>query len=373
MIKLGYYSKIAALLLAVFITACSNGRLQTEVESITIDNANAFLPVVKVKINNGQKEIAKPKAEWETISGLFIVTDSGTSPYAVSCKYTLKGDTLYFTPLQSLGSDMQFVVQAYNGSDTIIERLSTPQYTNSYIKPAVENIFPLAEAIPENILMFHVRFETSMVEDPEAFEQIVLLDEDGKEKELVWREKSNWTDEGRHLVLMIHPGRIKRDIEYMEEYGKLFEKGKKYTLVVPAQMLDKFGNQLGKEYRKNFYVKQTDRDIPVFLTTQFHAPERETKTALQLKFSEAIDYGTSQIGIEIRNSSDEKVAGKIEVETDDKFQFVPDNKWEKGKYKVVLNDYLTDLASNHFTRKFEVLHIDSISNSKPIVFEFKVK
>ena len=210
-----------------------------------------------------------------------------------------------------------------------------------------------------------------MNEDFMAFKDILIVDEEGVEKKMVWREKSNWANDGKHLVLMVHPGRIKRGIDYMQQLGPLFEEGKKYTLIIPQSLKDKYGRPLGQEYKKTFTVSAPDRDIPVYKQSTFVAPQKNTKDTITLNFTEAIDYGTAYLGIGFFADDSKKVEGVvIPTNSDSQWGFVPTQKWQDKKYTITLNDYLADLASNHLTRKFEVEHLDSIAKRHTLKYTF---
>lgn len=341
-------------------------------KTISIDSTNVFVPVVKIKLDSRQKNMIAEKVEWETLSGLFSINNNVVSPYSVTCKYSVIDDTLAFAPVSPLGNGISFEIRVFGESDTLTKRYTTPVFAAKHVTPTVSNIYPLSAKVPSNILMFHVEFETPMNEGVMAFKDIAILDEKGEAKERVWREKSNWSNDGKHLVLMVHPGRIKRGIEYMKELGVLFEEGKQYTLVVPAHLKDKYGKPLGKEYKKTFTITAADRDIPVYAQSAFVSPQKNTKNAITLNFSEAIDYGTAQLGIEVFTAEGKKVEGTVaSASNDSQWSFTPTQDWEDKSYTLALNDFLGDLASNHLTRKFEVEHIDSIAKRHTLTFEFK--
>lgn len=340
--------------------------------SITIDSTNAYLPVIKIKVNSTLKNLITKKTEWETIVGLFSINNNVVSPYAVTCNYNLQGDTLKLIPVLPLGNQLAFEVKVFTNNDTLKKRFTTPLYNTQQQKPAISGIYPLAPSIPTNILMFHITFATPMTEDELVFKDILILDDKGKEKQRVWREKASWTSDGKHLVLMVHPGRIKKGIKYMDDYGVLFEVGKKYTIVIPEHIKDSYGKPLGKEYRKTYTITAMDTIIPVYNSKNI-VTKANTNNSISLKFSEPIDYGTAQLGIEIENGKNKKIEGKLEPNSDKAWTFTPTQNWQQGSYTIKLNDYVADLASNHLTRKFEMKHLDSMINREGLKFKFEAK
>jgi hypothetical protein len=336
-----------------------------------IDASNPYLATVKIPLTTAQKAAGK-KAGWETVSGLFIIQDSITATCAVNCEYTLADDTLYYTPRQPLGAGMQFAVKVFGNGDTITQKITTPNYLASAANPQVAAIYPLTNEIPVNILMFHVVFTEPMVESAQAYKQIKLLNEKGEEKQFVWRHKSNWTSDGKHLVMMLHPGRVKRDIRYFEEGDILFEPGKKYTLVVTATLLGRNNRMLEKEFTKQFTIVAPDRVMPVFDDKKLAAPKANTNQPVKLLFNEGMDYGTLLIGLDVKSKTGKNVEGEITANSDSSWSFIPVLPWEAGTYTVQLNDYTSDIAGNHLTRRFEETDAEEMKKREPVTAEFTV-
>lgn len=356
-------------LLLILTHACTNEETATE---IAIDNKDARKPVIKLPVTAKQK-LKGQKAGWESLTSLFVVENGKPATTPVACRYTFNNDTLYCTPHLQLGSGLEFEVQVYGSGDTLVKRFTTPANPNTGPPPQVIAVYPDADMISTNILMFHAVFNIPMSENPLAFRHVKLFDENGNEKQMVWREKSNWADSGRHLVLMIHPGRVKRGIGYFEGEGELFEPGKKYTLVITTELTDQDNRSLVKEYTKTFTATQPDRVMPEFKQHKFTAPAPETLLPLELTFSEGMDYGSMAIGIKVADSAGKKVNGMVIPINGEKWRFIPRDPWQQGQYTVELNDYVTDIAGNHLVRRFEEKNIGDINNRQSVVFTFHTK
>lgn len=197
---------------------------------------------IKVKLTAAQQ-----KKETGTIFGLFLLHDGVAATDPVYCNVQREKDSLFITPASPLGIGSDFEFRLYQQEDTLRKQFAVnlPGDMPPIAEPA--HIYPLSEKIPENILLFHVLFSEPMLEDIKAYTHVKILDEKGVEKPRVWREKSTWAQHGKHLVLMIHPGKIKRGIKHMEEDSALFEEGKTYTLVISNTLKDAWERPLEKE------------------------------------------------------------------------------------------------------------------------------
>lgn len=327
---------------------------------------NAVGDSLKINIRTVDEEKAAK------IMAVYLVTENTVAANKIIGNYFLKDDSLQFIPYFELGYGLDFEVQLYINGDTIKKRFSTPK-ASIITAPLTEaiQIFPLTDKIPTNILCFHALFSSPMNEDRMAFTKVQLIDEAENIKPKVWKEKSYWTDSAKCLVLMIHPGRIKRGIHYLTELGPVFEVGKKYTIVITTALQDKYNRPLYKEYRKTFTAIAPDRQIPKLAETNFKKPTSGTRNSLQISFSEAMDYGSLCMGLKIFDEKNQLIQGKIQpVNNDNTWNFIPDTFWKKELYRVEFNTEIADLASNHLHRLFETKSIKEYANSEPIKWNF---
>lgn len=360
----------------IFIFACVRNK-----NKISVNLANPLKPIIAVKLSSDRisslytsnNTISIEKAN--SILSLHLVADNITSNHSIIGTYFIENDSLKFIPYFDLGNELNFESRFYVDRDTVKKRFSTPKtIISDSIITEVVSVFPLTNRIPANILSFHILFTSPMQEDVKAFAKIHLLDEKGNIKPKVWKERSYWADSARHLILMIHPGRIKRGIHYLENLGPIFEVGKKYTLVVSTQLKTEYGKFITKEYKKEFLAIAPDRNIPKIINSDFKTPQ-SIKAPLQLSFSEPIDYASLCIGLKIIDSKNELVKYKVRSvrNSDSVWECIPIESWKKQKYTVEFNEEITDLASNHLYRLFETKELKAYYKSKPIKWSFRVK
>jgi len=72
-----------------------------------------------------------------------------------------------------------------------------------------ENLFAIDSPYAFTHLRFHIYFSKPMRGGQDIFEQIKILGPDGKEIDEAWLTDELWEDDDTHLILYIHPGRIK--------------------------------------------------------------------------------------------------------------------------------------------------------------------
>lgn len=319
-----------------------------------------------------QELVGIRKSEWNDIVALFVVQDGKVAQTPVGLQASFSHDTCLMTPVMPLGHDMTFEWQFYHGGDTVKKRFKTISSLSSAKAGSctVVSMYPMTDTLPSNVLLFHLFFSQPMREDAQAFNYVHIIDEAGKEKPFTWRQKASWADSGRQLVLMIHPGRIKRGINYATATGPLFEHGKRYTLKTEGALVSIDGVQ-AEPYETTFYIKHADRRSPSFmLFDNQQKPKAGTREPLHISFNEPMDYGTVGIGVEVKDKSGKNVRGHFEAVSDSHWLFIPDAVWSASSYDLVYNDFLADLASNHIERLFEMGSAESMEKGAHVAFSF---
>ena len=93
----------------------------------------------------------------------------------------------------------------------------------------------------------------------------------------------------------------------------------------------------------------------------------------RVHFSEAMDYGSMQIGFKLTGPGKEKITGIITPANDKSWSFTHDSLWKPGIYQLELNDYITDLSGNHLVRKFEETREEAINKRHSLFFSIDSK
>jgi hypothetical protein len=220
----------------------------------------------------------------------------------------------------------------------------------------VSHVYPSADTLPENLLKFYVHFTASMSRG-NIYDHIRLRDQNGKDVELPFLEidEELWDTTMTRLTLIIDPGRIKRGVLPLEEIGPALEAGKSYKLVIGSEWRDGAGNPLKEDFQKTFKVTAPDREPPDPARWKIQTPQAGARDALAIIFPEPMEHALAQRLIRVTGASGELVEGKVSLEDHERrWTFTPDNVWRHGRYQIIIQTTLEDLAGNNIGKPFEV-------------------
>lgn len=217
-------------------------------------------------------------------------------------------------------------------------------------------IFPTRDRLPENQLKFYLHFSASMGRG-DAYAHIRLIDDKGKVVFNPFLELGEelWDADARRFTLFLHPGRIKRGLKMRDELGPILEEGHGYTLIVDAKWPDAEGNPLQKEFRKSFSVDKPDDTQPDPRAWTMQVPAAGSANPVTVDFPDPLDHALLNRVVWIEDWSGTRVAGSIGISREEtRWRFTPRKAWAAGKYKLVAETILEDLAGNSIARPFEV-------------------
>ncbi len=136
------------------------------------------------------------------------------------------GGRLIFKPRYRLvhGLSYQATLIWPDGS-SIIREYTVPSLP---LKPStlVTRVYPSGERLPANNLKFYLHFSGPMRETRSIFDQVQIIDPDGKTVHNPWRRQELWSNNASLLTLWIHPGRIKTGVNLREEEGFVIHIGR---------------------------------------------------------------------------------------------------------------------------------------------------
>jgi hypothetical protein len=220
----------------------------------------------------------------------------------------------------------------------------------------VSHVFPTSELVPENLLKFYIHFSAPMSQG-RVYRHIQLLD--NKEKPIaepfLELDEELWNPDGTRFTLFFHPGRIKQGLKPREELGPALEKGKKFTLVIDAQWTDAEGRPLKASYRKAFAVAEAVEKCAPMEKWQIEPGQAGTRRPLEVVFPAPMDSALLQRMVWIADSGGKKIAGTISLDRQETvWRFTPAEPWQAGKYQLLADNRLEDLAGNSLGKPFEV-------------------
>ncbi|MEW6159828.1 MAG: hypothetical protein AB1813_20545 [Verrucomicrobiota bacterium] len=323
-------------------------------------------------ILNQLKTVPWTTADWQKLLSVYaeqgsVLADLSLPPMAGH--YRIDSKRLHFEPLFPLqhGVNYRAVLQPRHlpgGSvpaNAITSVFQLPK-RSSVPTTVVRQIYPTADVLPENLLKFYVYFSAPMSRG-HIYEHIRLLDDAGKAIELPFLEidEELWDPTLTRLTLFIDPGRIKRGVRPLEEVGPALEEGKRCTLRIEASWRDGMGNPLRQHFEKHFRVGPPDRDPPDPAQWQITSPKATTKDPLEIQFPEPLDHALAQRLIRVAKSNGDFVKGHaVTLGTENRWSLTPDAPWPSGKFDVVIQTTIEDLAGNNIGKPFEVDLFDGV-------------
>jgi hypothetical protein len=308
---------------------------------------------------------SKPTAEqWRRILAVSVAAKPGSESVPMLGDYRVEKQVLVFVPRFPLRAGLTYraVFDPSALPETVAEstkpvakRFSIPELPAA-APTVVTHIYPSRDTLPENQLKFYLHFSAPMSRG-EAYEHIRLIEGSGMEIEYPFLELGEelWDDTGTRLTLFFDPGRIKRGLKPREEVGPALEEGKSYTLVIGRDWSDARGNPLKQAFRKRFKVVAPDDVQPSPKRWKLTPPQAGTTGPLVARFDEPLDRAMLQRVLVVTDSAGKRVAGSIEVDRDEtRWRFRPERPWRAGRYSLVVETTLEDLAGNSIGRPFEV-------------------
>jgi hypothetical protein len=243
----------------------------------------------------------------------------------------------------------------------VIARFTLPKEPVS-ATTRVAAVYPSGDTLPENLLKFYLHFSAPMSRGM-AYEHIRLRDGAGKAVAFPFVELAEelWDPSGRRLTILFDPGRIKTGLKPRELFGPILHPGETYALVIDRGWLDAAGQPLAADFRKTFRAGPTDSESPEPARWKIGVPGPGTRDPLVLTFPEPLDHAMLTRVLAIVNADNQPVPGEVGVEAGEtRWQFTPESSWRAGRYQIVVDKDLEDLAGNSIGRPFEVDIFDRV-------------
>ncbi|MEM7373919.1 MAG: hypothetical protein AAF587_35185 [Bacteroidota bacterium] len=291
------------------------------------------------------------KSGYEYVSVFVQHEGEADGSYAVQGRHTIEGEYLVFAPYFPWERGMIYVV-----------RIKDPDTDHSYSyrsfqvakKPAIDKaevvaIYPSASELPENLLRFYLYFNTPMKKG-QALEHIELTDASGNIDEHAFMEfkQELWSPDGKRLTLLFDPGRIKRGVSTNMELGPALLEGKRYQLHISAAWQDVYGQELFVKTTKDFVVGKAYRQSINLQDWGIHKPAANSYDPLRIHFDRIMDHALVQSMVQIEDGEQNLIPGHWEISEQEQWLlFIPAQAWQKGRYQIVIDSRLEDVAGNN--------------------------
>lgn len=291
---------------------------------------------------------------------MYVVQEDGTAAKdPVAGDYNFDKNMLTFKPRHQLQPGTTYRAFFRLASELGSHEVTFPKPTHVSTTD-VEQLYPSAQLLPENLLKFYIHFSTPMSRG-EAFKRIKLIDQDGKQVKLPFLEidEELWDKQQRRLTVLFDPGRIKTGVTPNQEVGLALDQGRKYSLLVDEAWKDAKDISLKSSFKKEFLVEPADRNPIDPKAWQLDIPKAGTTDALYVRLLEFLDAALLQRFIDVSGAQGQLIDGKVTVEENEQvWIFKPGTPWVAGKYSLEILKTLEDLTGNKVGRAFEVDKIE---------------
>jgi hypothetical protein len=304
------------------------------------------------------------QSDWREI---FPVRTNESSGISIDGIYEIFERSVSFTPRFPFASSVRYVAEVQleeltkNYNEVYLEkkdaqplRLEFSPIIVTGPTPEVVRIYPSLDVLPENILKFHIVFNTSMTRG-DIMNRVKLLDDQGNliNKAFLQVDQEFWDHDMKIATILLDPGRIKRGLRPNREMGLAFTAGHKYKLIIDGEWKTSDGHVLKKSYVKEFASRGADRKKPHLNEWKINPP-RSANNNLNITLEHAYDWVLLSDGIRIIDSKGHAVKGSIITgENEFALSFEPEAPWKDEEYTVLINPLLEDLAGNNFERLFD--------------------
>ena len=310
--------------------------------------------------------LSKLKADspqWTAIFAVFVYkSGSGSDVPAMLGTYRLDRKVLTFEPRFALTRGLSYRAvfdrSKISGAEaeSQIEKVITIRKEVKAPSTVVEQVFPSASKLPENQLKFYLHFSASMSRG-DVYRHVHLFDDKGKEVVMPFLELEQelWDPEGKRFTLFFDPGRIKRGVKPRDDLGPPLVAGRTYSLRIDRAWQDADGIPLKDDFVKKFTVTEPLAERIDSSHWKVQAPAADTTDTVTVQFPGPLDRALLHRMIWVTDAKGVRIAGTIKVTDDEtRWHFEPAKPWTAGKYRLVIDTSLEDLAGNTLAAPFEV-------------------
>jgi hypothetical protein len=236
----------------------------------------------------------------------------------------------------------------------LVRELTVPQETRAE-RPYVQQVFPSADLLPENLLRFYACFSHPMQRGG-AVEHIAIVGPDGRAAEdVLYRAPVElWDRSMRCLTILLDPGRLKRGVGPNRALGPPLKAGADYALVIDAGMVAASGQRLSNGLRKRFQVTDPLRKPIIPQLWRVLAPAASSRQPLEILFPQPLDWAQLWHAITVISENGQPTVGRIAIDQSERrWSFKPTSSWNAGCYHVHVAADLEDVCGNNLMGAFD--------------------
>jgi hypothetical protein len=302
-----------------------------------------------------------PPGGWSDALAVFA-SDDPTAPHMLGA-YEREGEAVVFRPRFSPAPQVRLravfrpvggpPVTAWFGGVPLPERAPTTR---------VVSVTPSAGVWPENLLRLYLTFSAPMRMGV-AWSHIRMLDADGAPMGGMFVEidQELWDPQGRRLTVLFDPARIKRGLVDNINEGPPLVVGNRCALAVDATWRDAKGTRLAEPFRQEITVGPPLRDA-LDPADWVLTPPMEPDQPLAVDFPHPLDAALALRAFAVRRRHAEINCRANLKRNETRLLLSPVHGWRAGRYSLVADPVLEDIAGNRIGRPFD---IDTRVHSRP--------
>jgi hypothetical protein len=295
----------------------------------------------------------QPPGGWSEALSVFASDDPAAPPMLGA--YEQDGDAVVFRPRFAPSPQLRLravfrppdgpSVTAWFGGVPAPERAPTTR---------VVSVTPSADIWPENLLRLYLSFSAPM-RIGEAWRHIRMLDAGGAAMGGMFVEidQELWDPQGRRLTVLFDPGRIKRGLVDNINEGPPLVVGRRCVLEIDAGWRDAHGSRLAEPFRHEITVGPPLRDALDPAAWRL-TPPTALDQPLTIDFPRPLDAALALRSFAVRR-------GQAEIDCDvslergeTRLALAPTHGWRAGRYRLVADAVLEDVAGNRIGRPFDI-------------------
>jgi hypothetical protein len=217
-------------------------------------------------------------------------------------------------------------------------------------------IYPSADQLPVNLLRFYVQFSGPMSEDWATRSVHVRRADSNQQLEDVFvpMEPELWDPERRRLTILLDPGRVKRGLAPNEEAGYPLVEGVAIIVSIDSKFRDAAGFPLRASVERRYEIGPPVRLKVNPAIWRYRWPAAGSTDPLTVEFDRSLDHALLQHSLWVSSEAGEPLAGRVSVDPGERrWRFRPESPWKEGRYQVMVDPRLEDLAGNSLIRVFD--------------------
>ncbi len=217
-------------------------------------------------------------------------------------------------------------------------------------------IYPTAAALPVNLLRIYVHFSGPMSEGW-AGRAVRACCEDTREvleEAFLPPDPELWDPERRRLTMLLDPGRIKRGLAPNREVGYPLVEGATVKVIVDTEFRDASDQPLKSAVKRSYRIGPALRSRVCPEHWRLKAPKIGSLGQLKIQFDRPMDHALLQRGLTVCDADGVPVPGLgAPGASEESWLFTPDSPWGEGRYRLLVEPRLEDVAGNSLLRVFD--------------------